>query len=179
MARSWKAAAGRVYTIGTPRVGDRGSLAGMEDLGDAEQISDAGADLSFALQGWTAFVATRRRRSRLPWDRRRPRRPSSQSWIRRYILFHCKRHPQEMGEAEINAFLTHLAVDGQVSASTQTQALCALLFLYRTVLEKEVGELEGLVRAKRRRKLPVVLTAEEDGSRGGVGLAVRVSGADP
>src|SRR3954466_5788696 len=66
MARSWKAAAGRVYTIGTPRVGDRGSLAGMEDLGDAEQISDAGADLSFALQGWTAFVATRRRRSQAP-----------------------------------------------------------------------------------------------------------------
>ncbi len=82
-------------------------------------------------------------------------------WIRRYILFHGKRHPQEMGEEEINAFLTHLAVDGQVSASTQTQALCGLLFLYRTVLEKEVGELEGLVRAKRRRKLPVVLTAEE------------------
>jgi integron integrase len=82
-------------------------------------------------------------------------------WIRRYILFHGKRHPQEMGEGEINAFLTHLAVEGQVSASTQTQALCALLFLYRTVLEKEVGELEGLVRAKRRRKLPVVLTVEE------------------
>jgi integron integrase len=82
-------------------------------------------------------------------------------WIRRYILFHGKRHPREMGEAETNAFLTHLAVEGQVSASTQTQALCALLFLYRTVLEKEVGELEGLVRAKRRRKLLVVLTAEE------------------
>ncbi len=82
-------------------------------------------------------------------------------WIRRYILFHGKRHPKEMGETEINAFLTHLAVEGQVSASTQTQALCALLFLYRTVLEKEVGELEGLVRARRRRKLPVVLTAEE------------------
>lgn len=82
-------------------------------------------------------------------------------WIRRYILFHGKRHPREMGEQEINGFLTHLAVDGQVSASTQTQALCALLFLYRTVLEREVGELEGLVRAKRRRKLPVVLTAEE------------------
>jgi integrase len=82
-------------------------------------------------------------------------------WIRRYILFHGKRHPREMGEVEINGFLTHLAVEGQVSASTQTQALCALLFLYRTVLEKEVGELEGLVRAKRRRKLPVVLTVEE------------------
>jgi integron integrase len=82
-------------------------------------------------------------------------------WIRRYILFHGKRHPREMGEPEINAFLTHLAVEGQVSASTQTQALCALLFLYRIVLEREVGELEGLVRAKRRRKLPVVLTADE------------------
>jgi integron integrase len=82
-------------------------------------------------------------------------------WIRRYILFHKKRHPQEMGETEINAFLTHLAVEGKVSASTQTQALCALLFLYRTVLEKEVGELEGLVRAKRRRKLPVVMSPEE------------------
>ena len=82
-------------------------------------------------------------------------------WIRRYILFHGKRHPREMGEAEINAFLTHLAVEGQVSASTQTQALCALLFLYRTVLGREVGELEGLIRAKRRRKLPVVMTPEE------------------
>jgi len=82
-------------------------------------------------------------------------------WIRRYILFHRKRHPAEMGEVEINAFLTHLAVDGQVSASTQTQALCALLFLYRSVLGREIGDLEGLVRAKRRRKLPVVLTPEE------------------
>jgi hypothetical protein len=66
-----------------------------------------------------------------------------------------------MGEAEINAFLTHLAVEGRVSASTQTQALCALLFLYRTVLSRDVGELEGLVRARRKRKLPVVLTREE------------------
>lgn len=82
-------------------------------------------------------------------------------WAKRYILFHGKKHPQEMGEAEINAFLTHLAVEGRVSASTQTQALCALLFLYRTVLSREVGELEGLVRARRKRKLPVVLTIEE------------------
>src|SRR5437764_2399752 len=82
-------------------------------------------------------------------------------WIRRYILFHDKRHPQEMGEAEINAFLTHLAVAGRVSASTQTQALCALLFLYRNVLNRDVGELEGLIRARRKRKLPVVLAPEE------------------
>jgi integron integrase len=81
-------------------------------------------------------------------------------WIRRYILFHGKRHPGEMGEAEINAVLTYLAVQRNVSASTQTQALCALLFLYRTVLARDVGEL-GLVRARRRRKLPVVLTREE------------------
>lgn len=82
-------------------------------------------------------------------------------WIRRYIVFHGKRHPAEMGEAEINAFLTHLAVEGKVSASTQTQALCAILFLYRAVLGRDVGELEGLIRARRRRKLPVVLSREE------------------
>jgi integrase len=82
-------------------------------------------------------------------------------WMRRYILFHGKRHPGEMGESEINAFLTHLAVERRISASTQTQALCALLYLYREILEKPVGELEGLIRAKRRRRLPVVLTREE------------------
>ncbi len=75
-------------------------------------------------------------------------------WIRRYILFHGKRHPQEMGEGEVNAFLTHLAVEKRVSASTQTQALCALVFLYRTVLDRELGELDGLIRARRRRRLP-------------------------
>jgi integron integrase len=66
-----------------------------------------------------------------------------------------------MAEAEINGFLTDLAVEKQVSPSTQTQALCALLFLYRVVLGKEVGELEGLVRARRRRRLPQVMTKEE------------------
>ena len=81
-------------------------------------------------------------------------------WVKRYILFHGKRHPLEMGEKEITAFLTHLAVQADVSPSTQTQALCALLFLYRTVLSREVGELD-LVRARRRRKLPLVLTVSE------------------
>jgi site-specific recombinase XerD len=81
-------------------------------------------------------------------------------WIRRYILFHGKRHPSEMGEKEINAFLTHLAVERRVSASTQNQALCAMLFLYRVVLDREVGELD-LIRARRPRKLPEVLTREE------------------
>ncbi len=83
------------------------------------------------------------------------------SWIRRYILFHGKRHPKDMAEAEVNEFLTHLAVQRKVSASTQTQALCALLFLYRNVLGIDLGELHGLIRAKRTRNVPVVLTREE------------------
>lgn len=82
-------------------------------------------------------------------------------WIRRYILFHEKRHPQDMAEPEINAFLTHLAVQAKVSASTQNQALSALLFLYRHVLRREVGELGDIIRARRPRRLPVVLSREE------------------
>ncbi|MCX6374326.1 MAG: integron integrase, partial [Actinobacteria bacterium] len=81
-------------------------------------------------------------------------------WARRHIGFHALRHPAEMGEGEINAFLTHLAVDEYVSASAQTQALSALLFLYRHVLVREVGGLD-LVRANRPRRLPIVLTREE------------------
>jgi integron integrase len=82
-------------------------------------------------------------------------------WIRRFVLFHRKRHPRDMGVAEVNAFLTHLAVDGHVSASTQNQALSALLFLYGPVLEQPLGLLEGVVRAKRPKRLPVVLTPDE------------------
>ena len=82
-------------------------------------------------------------------------------WVRRFIRFHGIRHPADMAEPEINAFLTHLAVEGQVSASTQTQALSALLFLYRRVIGREVGELTDLVRARKARRLPVVLTRDE------------------
>ena len=82
-------------------------------------------------------------------------------WIRRYIFFHQVRHPAEMGKPELNAFLSHLAVREHVSASTQTQALSALVFLYRNVLEREIGLLEGVVRAKRPARLPVVLTRDE------------------
>jgi integron integrase len=82
-------------------------------------------------------------------------------WSRRFILFHGKRHPQEMGAAEINQFLTHLAVEGHVSASTQNQAFCALLFLYRDVLQVEPGRIEGVIRANRPKRLPVVLTRGE------------------
>lgn len=82
-------------------------------------------------------------------------------WVKRYILFHHKRHPAEMAEPEINEFLTHLAVKQKVSASTQNQALCALLFLYRHVINKQVGNLEELVRAQKPQRLPVVLTRDE------------------
>jgi len=82
-------------------------------------------------------------------------------WIRRYIFFHNKPHPQEMGEPEINAFLSHLAVKERVSASTQNQALCGLVFLYRHVLEKPFPTLEKLIRAKRPSRLPVVMTRAE------------------
>ncbi len=82
-------------------------------------------------------------------------------WVRRFLRFHGMRHPSEMGEQEINAFLTHLATVGQVSASTQNQALSALLFLYRQVLSSDVGNLEGVVRARQPRRLPVVLTVRE------------------
>ena len=81
-------------------------------------------------------------------------------WIRRFILFHHKRHPREMGAAEITAFLTHLAVVDNVAASTQNQALAALLFLYREVLQQDIGPVEP-VRAKKPQRLPVVLTREE------------------
>ena len=82
-------------------------------------------------------------------------------WIRRFILFHGKRHPKEMGAAEAEAFLTHLAVDGNVSASTQNQALSALLFLYREVLGMELPWLDHVVRAKKPQRLPTVLNREE------------------
>src|SRR3989454_5504234 len=73
-------------------------------------------------------------------------------WIRRYILFHGKRHPGEMGAPEVTRFLSSLAVEGRVAASTQNQALSALLFLYRDVLELDLPWLDGVVRAKRDRK---------------------------
>jgi integron integrase len=82
-------------------------------------------------------------------------------WIKRFIFFHDKRHPIEMGEAEIAQFLSSLASDAHMSASTQNQALNALLFLYKEILEKKIGLIQGVVRAKRPARLPVVLTKEE------------------
>jgi integron integrase len=81
-------------------------------------------------------------------------------WARRFILFHQKRHPATMGAAEVSEFLTHLAVQGQVAASTQRQALCALVFLYGQLLERDLGRLDHL-RATRPARLPVVLSRDE------------------
>jgi integrase len=81
-------------------------------------------------------------------------------WIRRFILFHNKRHPCDLGPPEIEAFLTDLAVNGRVAASTQNQAFSALLFLYQRVLEIELPNLHVL-RAKRPERLPVVLSLDE------------------
>jgi integron integrase len=82
-------------------------------------------------------------------------------WVRRFIFFHQIRHPAEMGETEINAFLTHLAVKEKVSASTQNQALSALLFLYRHVIGRELGDLGEVIRARRPKHVPVVMTRDE------------------
>jgi integron integrase len=82
-------------------------------------------------------------------------------WIRRFILFHHKRHPNEMGEREITEFLTHLAVEKSVAASTQNQAFSALLFLYQQVLERKLDFIENVQRVARPAKLPVVFTPDE------------------
>jgi site-specific recombinase XerD len=82
-------------------------------------------------------------------------------WIRRYILFHNKRHPKDMAAPEVQAFLTHLAVDSNVAASTQNQALSALLFLYCHVLHQPLPESIDAVRARQSKHVPTVLTLEE------------------
>lgn len=82
-------------------------------------------------------------------------------WIKRFILFHGKRHPKDMGADEVTRFLTHLAVAGNVAASTQNQALNAVLFLYREILKVDLPWLDGLQRAKKPARLPVVLTRDE------------------
>ena len=83
------------------------------------------------------------------------------AWIRRFILYHGKRHPREMSGAEVERFLTYLAVDRKVTASTQNQALSAILFLYRQVLEIELPWLSNITRARKPARLPVVLSRQE------------------
>lgn len=100
-------------------------------------------------------------------------------WVRRFIVFHGKRHPKELGAAEVAAFLTHLAVERQVAPATQGQAKSAILFLYRMVLKVHLPWLEEIVAARTGRRLPVVLTASEvrsllDQMSGPVGLVASV-----
>ena len=82
-------------------------------------------------------------------------------WIKRFIFFNGKRHPDAMGEAEVTAFLNHLASERRVAAATQNQALSAILFLYREVLGRELPWLDGVQRPTRPPRLPVVLTRAE------------------
>ena len=79
-------------------------------------------------------------------------------WIKRYIFFHGKRHPRELGGEQVREFLTHLAVKGKVAAATQNQALAAILFLYKEVLGVELPWIDGIERAKRPKRLPVALS---------------------
>ena len=82
-------------------------------------------------------------------------------WIKRYILFHGKRHPRDMGDGEVGVFLSFLAMERNVAASTQNQALNALVFLYKAILDQPLGDLQGVVRAKKPRRLPAVLSRNE------------------
>lgn len=86
---------------------------------------------------------------------------SYSDWIKRFILFHGKKHPSLLGMDEVNQFLTHLAAQRDVAAATQNQALSAILFLYKEVLNQEMGWLEGYERAKRPARLPVVMSPGE------------------
>ena len=83
------------------------------------------------------------------------------SWIRRFILYHHKQHPQNMAETEIRQFISHLPVDAKISASTQTVALSALLFLYRDVLKKDLPYISNIERAKASKRLPVVRSSPD------------------
>lgn len=82
-------------------------------------------------------------------------------WVKRFILFHGKRHPRDMGSAEVRAFLTHLARICGVSASTQNQALNAIMFIYREVARRDLGAFGEFQRTKRSKRLPTVLTRDE------------------
>jgi integron integrase len=95
------------------------------------------------------------------------------AWVRRFILFHGKRHPKDLGEAEIGAFLSHLASQRKVGASTQNQALAALMFLYKQVLGLDLPRLRDIVHAKRPARVPVVLGRDEAHS-----LLARLDGAE-
>src|SRR5262249_5539628 len=82
-------------------------------------------------------------------------------WVKRFILFHGKRHPRDMGVQEVQQFLAYLAVEGRVAASTQSQALSTILFLYQQVLKQTIGSIDDVVHAKQPHRIPVVFTQDE------------------
>ena len=134
---------------GTSRAGGGGARARRDEARTEERPS-----------GPVRLLDQVRRACRVRHYSRRTERAYAQ-WVKRFVLFHGKRHPSEMGAAEVSAFLSHLAVVGRVSASTQNQALAALVFLYGQVLRAPALELEELVRARVPQRLPVVLTQDE------------------
>lgn len=142
---------------------------------DRDPLRAATAGTSGAPAGLVARVAWEARRRRLS----RRTELAYVHWVRRYLAHHDRRHPRELGAEAVAAFLTHLAVADQVSASTQNQALAALLFLYRQVLGMDLGPLPDAVRARRPKRLPTVLSRAEAaallaGTSGVEGLVVRL-----
>ena len=132
----------------------------MEDAGVIQRVSGQRSSLAVATTGAPKLLDRVRQTIRAKHYSRRTE-SAYVDWIRRYILFHRKRHPSEMGASEIAAFLTWLATNRRVSASTQNQSLSALLFLYRDVLHIEIGSIENVPRARMPVRVPVVLSRDE------------------
>jgi integron integrase len=132
----------------------------MEEAGVMQRVSPERPSLAVATSGAPTLLDRVRQTIRAKHYSRRTE-SAYVDWIRRYILFHQKRHPSEMGAPEIAAFLTWLATNRRVSASTQNQSLSALLFLYRDVLHIEIGSIENVPRARMPVRVPVVLSRDE------------------
>jgi integron integrase len=132
----------------------------MEEAGVMQRVSPERPSLAVATSGAPKLLDRVRQTIRAKHYSRRTE-SAYVDWIRRYILFHQKRHPSEMGAPEIAAFLTWLATNRRVSASTQNQSLSALLFLYRDVLHIEIGSIENVPRARMPVRVPVVLSRDE------------------
>jgi len=132
----------------------------MEESGVMQRVSPERPSLAVATSGAPKLLDRVRQTIRAKHYSRRTE-SAYVDWIRRYILFHQKRHPSEMGAPEIAAFLTWLATNRRVSASTQNQSLSALLFLYRDVLHIEIGSIENVPRARMPVRVPVVLSRDE------------------
>jgi integron integrase len=132
----------------------------MEEAGVMQRVSPERPSLAVATSGAPKLLDRVRQTIRAKHYSRRTE-SAYVDWIRRYILFHQKRHPSEMGAPEIAAFLTWLATNRRVSASTQNQSLSALLFLYRDVLHIEIASIENVPRARMPVRVPVVLSRDE------------------